>query len=135
VGKYTYEGMFFDGLKCGKGVESMPDGSKFIGIFDEGLRCGPGKLYGKEGSVIKEGEFDEPAGDDTKINTFLDLNLPKNVDEYGRIRKEGAVVPEPAIQVTKSDIKSSGDQVAHEPVSFAPGGSLLIPKLKQNLES
>lgn len=40
-----YNGLWYNGMREGKGVYTYPDGTKYIGFYKDDLRHGEGKVY------------------------------------------------------------------------------------------
>jgi hypothetical protein len=50
-----YNGIFKNGLICGKGVLKTGKGEKYCGYFNNGKKHGIGKLFDKDGNLICSG--------------------------------------------------------------------------------
>ena len=139
VDKYIYEGMFFDGDKCGRGTELMADGTKFSGDFAEGFRLGFGKLFDSKGDLIREGQFEECSGNSITIAQLVNLSNPVLTDEFGTELEPHALDPLPYVPKKEKEqmITKSDEQRQNVEQTYGGQGNYnqLAPQFKNNSQN
>jgi hypothetical protein len=103
-----YVGQFKEDYRHGSGIYSYANGERYVGMYQKGKKNGQGILYGKNGSILKQGVWKDGKFVEAPVPPPL-VTIPPPIKPKPTITPPPPVKPKPSITPPPAPVETSFD--------------------------